>query len=367
MIHPQSSFQSHSHASSSEIFRNLPKADLHCHLDGSLRPSTLQQLSIERAISLPVNSSDELAQWMRVDDAANLEDYLARFAITLSVMQTVAELERIAYEFVLDAAHDGVRYIECRFCPALCTREGLTSNEVVEAVVRGLVRGENESGTVARVIVCALRSMPMPHAMEMAELAVAWHGRGVVAFDIAGAEHGNSATQHLEAFSFVRRSNMAVTIHAGEAAGAASIAEAIHECGANRIGHGTRLFEDPALEAYVVDRRIALEVCPTSNVQTRAVTAFSSHPLTRYNTLGAVVTINTDNRLMSGVNLSDEFAKCRNELGLTTKEIATLAINAFDSSFLPWEERRTLRSKAAEDMLVWLDRANALEEQAGNA
>jgi adenosine deaminase len=330
-----------------EIVRRLPKADLHCHLDGSLRPATLLELSIERGLTLPVDTASALGAWMRVDDARHLEDYLARFEVTLAAMQDTVALERIAYEFVLDAALDGVRYIEARFCPALSVRGGLSLDDVMQAVLRGRARGQKDTGTLARVIVCALRSFAWPHALEMAELAVAYKGKGVVAFDLAGGEFGNPASDHALAFDFARQHDLAVTVHAGEGDGPASIREALHRCGADRIGHGTRLREDPSLEAYVIDHRITLEVCPTSNVQTRVVPTFAEHPLARYVIMGAVVTINTDNRLMSGVSLTDEYVRCAQHLQFDIDTLAMLAITSFDSSFLPHVERETLREAIA--------------------
>jgi adenosine deaminase len=330
-----------------EIMRRMPKADLHCHLDGSLRPSTLLELSTERGLTLPVHTASALGAWMRVDDARHLEDYLARFEVTLAAMQDTVALERIAYEFVLDAALDGVRYIEARFCPALHVRGDLSLDDVMQAVLRGLARGQKETGALARVIVCALRSVAWPHALEMAELAVAYKGQGVVAFDLAGGELGNPASAHALAFDFARQHDLAVTVHAGEGDGPASIREALHRCGADRIGHGTRLREDPSLEAYVIDHRITLEVCPTSNVQTRVVPTFAEHPLARYVVMGAVVTINTDNRLMSGVSLTDEYVRCAQHLQFDIDTLAMLAITSFDSSFLPHMERETLREAIA--------------------
>jgi len=330
-----------------EIVQRMPKADLHCHLDGSLRPSTLLELSAERGLALPVSTAVALGDWMRVDDARSLEEYLARFEVTLAAMQDAVALERVAYEFVLDAALDGVRYIEARFCPALSVRGSLSLDDVMQAVLRGLARGEKETGTLARVIVCALRSMAWPHALEMAELAVAFKGRGVVAFDLAGGEFGNPASAHALAFDFARQHDLAVTVHAGEGDGPASIREALHRCGADRIGHGTRLREDPSLEAYVIDHRITLEVCPTSNVQTRVVPTFAEHPLARYVVMGAVVTINTDNRLMSGVSLTDEYVRCAQQLNFDLDTLAMLAITSFDSSFLPHVERESLRESIA--------------------
>ena len=337
-------------AAFTEILQRMPKAELHCHLDGSLRPSTLLALSSEQDYHLPVTTAQSLGDWMRVDDAHNLTEYLARFEITLAVMQDATSLERIAYELVLDASADGVRYIEVRFCPALNTRGGLSLDAVVLAVLRGLARGEVESGTMARVIICALRSLPWPHAMEMAELAVAFKDRGVVAFDLAGAELGNPAHLHALAFDFARANNVAITVHAGEGDGAHSIHEAVHRCATDRIGHGTRLHEDPALEAYVIDRQIPLEVCPTSNVQTRVVPAFGEHPLVRYRRMGAAVTLSTDNRLMSGVSLTDEYVRCAQHLSYGLADLTEMSLAAFDAAFLPQAERQRLRHAAERDI-----------------
>ncbi len=330
--------------------RALPKAELHCHLDGSLRPSTLLELSEQQGHVLAATTAPALGEWMRVDDARNLADYLARFEVTLAVMQDVTSLERIAYELVMDAAGDGVRYIEARFCPALNTRGGLAGDVVVDAVLAGLARGERESGTVARLIICALRSFPMPHSQEMAELAVAYRERGVVAFDLAGGEAGNPARLHVAAFDHARRHDLAVTVHAGEGDGAESIREAVHYCAADRIGHGTRLLEDSSLERYVVDRQIPLEVCPTSNVQTRVSASFAEHALARYVALGAVVTINTDNRLMSGVSLTDEYMLCAQHLGYDLRQLAAISLASFDAAFVDLTTRRMLRERAAADI-----------------
>jgi len=345
-----------------EIVQRLPKAELHCHLDGSLRPRTLYDLSLEHGIALRVGSASALADWMRVDDARDLADYLARFEYTLAVMQDAVSLERIAHELVLDAALDGVRYIEARFCPALNTRKGLALDDVVRAVLKGLARGQRETGTIARAIICALRSFPAPHSLEMAELAVAFKDHGVVAFDLAGGEAGNPAHHHAPAFEFARWHDLAVTVHAGEGDGPHSIRDAIHRCGANRIGHGTRLHEDPRLEAYVVDRQIPLEVCPTSNVQTRVSSTFIEHKLARYVALGAVVTINTDNRLMSGVSLTQEYLRCAEHLGYDLATLSRLSLAAFDAAFLPHAERIAARNAAARDIAQVLADAAQLPE-----
>jgi len=347
-------------AAFAEVLQRMPKAELHCHLDGSLRPATLLELSTAHGLTLPATTRDELGAYMRVDDAHNLEEYLARFEITLAVMQDAASLERLAHELVLDAALDGVRYIEVRFCPALNVRGGLSLDDVVAAVLRGLSRGERETGTIARVIICALRSLPWPHAMEMAELAVSYRGRGVVAFDLAGGELGNPAHEHAQAFDYARNNDLAVTVHAGEGDGPLSIREAVHRCGADRIGHGTRLHEDARLEAYIIDHRIPLEVCPTSNVQTRVVPSFAEHPLVRYVKRGAVVTINTDNRLMSGVSLTDEYVSCAQHLGFGFADLSQLALAAFDAAFLPHAERQSMRDAAAREIAQLMEAQDPL-------
>lgn len=338
-----------------DALRRLPKAELHCHLDGSLRPSTLLELSAAQGHPLPVTTVEALTSWMRVDDAQNLEEYLARFERTLAVMQDAESLERIACELVQDAAAEQIRYLEVRYCPTLNTLGGLSADAVVAAVHRGLARGEAETGTVARSILCALRSFPWPHAMDVAELAVASRGLGVVAFDLAGGERGNPAHLHAQAFDYARQHDLAVTVHAGEGDGPESIREAVHRCAADRIGHGTRLHEDPALEAYVIDRQIPLEVCPTSNVQTRVVPTFAAHPLARYLRMGAVVTLNTDNRLMSDVTLTDEYERCATHLGLGLAELSQMALHSFDAAFLPLAERRALRRAAEREIAALRD------------
>lgn len=343
-----------------KLLKKLPKAELHCHLDGSVRPWTLLELSTARRIILPQATPAMLGDWMRVDDARNLEDYLARFAVTLDVMQDAPAIERIAYELVLDAAADGVKYLEARFCPALNTRESLTPEAAVRAALKGLSQGERETGTVARAIICALRTVPAPHSQEMAELAVAFRDKGVVAFDLAGGEAGNPAQHHREAFAFARAHDLAVTVHAGEGAGPESIRAAVHECGAHRIGHGTRLYEDASLLAYVRDRRIPLEVCPTSNVQTRVAPTFADHPLAQYVTQGLVVTLNTDNRLMSGVSLTDEYVRCAEHLGFDLSTLSNIALASFDAAFIAWPDRQRVRARAVDLIGEILGEAAAL-------
>ncbi len=341
------------------LLQRLPKAELHVHLDGSLRPETLSALAFERGVPLPRTDIGELGSYMRVDDARNLEDYLARFGITLSVMQDADALERIAHELVIDSAEDGIRYVEVRYCPALNIEGGLSLDDVVLAVDRGLRRGERETGTVARTIVCALRNLGGSHAQEMAELAVAHRAHHVVAFDLAGAEAGHPARDFVNAFAHARQHDLAVTVHAGEGDGASSIRDAVHLCGADRIGHGTRLGEDASLLAYVRDRGITLEVCPTSNVQTRVANTFAEHPLRMQYESGVRVTLNTDNRLMSGVTLTEEYARCAQHLGFDLSTLAVIASHAFDAAFLPQPERVRLHAAAQRETAQLLAEAAA--------
>ena len=325
-----------------ELLHRLPKAELHCHLDGSLRPETMLDLGRELDRPMPAPDADSLREYMIVDDARNLEDYLERFAITLSVMQTEAALERIAYELAEDAARDGVRYIEVRYAPVLNVREGLSLEQAVEAPLRGLARAEAEHGVKGRVIVTAIRNMAPSVSQELAELAVAYRHRGVVGFDLAGGEAGNPAKAHRKAFEYARSHDLACTCHAGEGDGADSVRQAVHVCGAHRIGHATRLIEDASLTDYCNDHRIALEICLTSNVQTRATDSYASHPFREYYDRGLNVVLNTDNRLMSGVTLTDEYMHAAESLDFGFDELARVALNGFESCFLPYEVRMQL-------------------------
>ena len=334
----------------SELLRRLPKAELHCHLDGSVRPETLLELAREYDQPAPRDDPEALREYMRVDDARSLEDYLARFDVTLGVMQTAAALERIANELSIDAARDGVRYLEVRYAPVLNTRRGLSLGEAVEAPLRGLERAERDGGAVARVIICGLRHMASDVSLELSRLAVAYRHRGVVGFDLAGGELGNPASPHAAAFAYAREHDLACTCHAGEGAGASSVREAVHVCGANRIGHATRLYEDESLMQYVNDRRIALEICLTSNVQTHAVESYQEHPLRAYFDRGMNVVLNTDNRLMSGTTLTDEYLHAATALGFTFDELAEVALNGFSSAFLPWEDRQRLLGRARDEI-----------------
>ena len=325
-----------------ELIRRLPKAELHVHLDGSLRPATMIDLARKAKVALPAWTPDELGRHMLVDDARDLDDYLARFELTIALLQTPEAIEQVAWEMCQDAAADGVRYLEVRYCPHLSRRGGLSLDEVTAAELRGLARGERDFGIVARAINCSLRHFDPAVSVEIAAHSATFVGRGVVGFDLAGGEATHRATPHAAAFEIAARGGLRITVHAGEAAGADSVAEAVHACRAERIGHGTRLYENPALRDYIRDRRILLETNITSNVQTRAVPGASAHPVRRYVDEGLNVTLSTDNWLMSGVTLSGEYWLAHTEIRFTREEIDRMILNGFEGAFLPWPEREAL-------------------------
>jgi adenosine deaminase len=333
-----------------EALHRLPKTDLHVHLDGSVRPVTLIELARERGVPMPHDEPEALAAHMHVTGARDLLDYLSRFDTTLSVMQDADALKRVAYELAEDAAAENVRYMEVRFSPVLHTQGELSLDEVVHATLRGLRHGEVEHPIRTGLIVCGIRNMSPRTSLELADLTVQFKGRGVVAFDLAGAEYNNPAKMHREAFYRVGNANVAATIHAGEAYGPESIHQALHYCNANRIGHGTRLFEDPDLMQYANDFRIPLEICLTSNVQTRAVDTFADHPLRLYYDEGLVVTLNTDNRLMSATTVTEEYWRAHQHLGFTWEELARIALHGFESAFLHFQEKRALVEAVAAEL-----------------
>ena len=286
-----------------------PKAELHCHLDGSLRLLTMLELARQQGKTslLPADTEEGLEEALRaVDHSATLEEYLAWFRYTLPLMQSPAALARIAYELAEDNAREHVRYLEVRFAPVLHTEEGLSLEQVVDAVLDGLRQAERDLPIRTSVIVCGLRDRYESASLRQAEVAAAYRGRGVVGFDLAGGEAGNPPKHHLHAFYYARNHLLNLTVHAGESWGPDSIRQAIFFCGAHRIGHGTSLYHDPDLMQYAADHQIPLEICPTSNVQTHVVERLESHPLRQYVEVGVPVTINTDNRLFSRTSVTEE-------------------------------------------------------------
>lgn len=323
--------------------RELPKTDLHVHLDGSLRLTTMLELAQDQGVSLPADSPEGLAKALHCgENTGSLTEYLKAFETTLLVLQSEDALYRAAYELGEDASEENVRYMEVRYSPMLHTRSGLRLTAVVEAVLAGLWEAQKNHGIVCNVILCGIRNISPESSVEMAQLAVAYKNRGVVAFDLAGAEYDYPAKHHVRAFKLVHNNNIAVTIHAGEAYGPASIHQAIHVCGAHRIGHGCRLREDGDLLHYVNDHRIALECCPSSNVQTGAVRDLRTHPLKLYHDLGLRVTINTDNRLITDTSVSRELWLCHTQMGLNREDIHRMIINGFKAAFLPFHQKQTM-------------------------
>lgn len=325
-----------------ELLRRIPKAELHCHLDGSVRPSTLLELGTRIGSALPAGDAEGLRRAMRVADGCTLDSYLSCFSVTLAVLQTAEALERVAYELAEDVANDGGWYLEVRFAPLLNTLGGLSQDEVVAAIWRGLARGEIAHGVVSRIIICALRQLDPDVSLEAARLAVARRDRGVVAFDLAGPEVGHPAASHASAFLYARDHDLACTCHAGEADGSESVRQAVHRCATNRIGHGTRMIDDRALTDYVIDRQITVEVCLTSNVQTGATRSYALHPLRALLQRGASVSLCTDNRLMSDTTLTNEYAHAEAAQGLGLEGLLGIARAGFASAFLPWSERQVL-------------------------
>lgn len=343
-----------------------PKVLLHDHLDGGLRPATVLELAREHGYHhLPADTGPELAAWFATAaNSGSLEQYLETFTHTVAVMQTTSALERVARECVEDLHADGVVYAEVRFAPELHLEEGLSLDEVVDAVLRGFAAGQGAAEASGRPIIVRTLLTAMRHAarsQEIAELAVQFRDRGVVGFDIAGAEAGNPPSRHLGAFDYLRANCAHFTIHAGEAFGLPSIHEAVAFCGTDRLGHGVRVIDDvrlpdgatPADESfdgavlgqvasYVRDKRIPLELCPSSNVQTGAVASIAEHPFNILAKLRFRVTVNTDNRLVSDTSMSREFMVLHEQFGYGWTDFERFTVNAMKSAFIPFDERLRL-------------------------
>ncbi|WP_394841363.1 adenosine deaminase [Pendulispora brunnea] len=339
-----------------EIIEKLPKTDLHVHLDGSARLATILELGQRYKVDLPAHDLEGLRKAMHLgENVGSLVEYLKAFDVTLRVMQTAEALRRIAYELAEDAAHENVRYMEVRYSPMLHTRRGLRLTNVVEAVLEGLRAAQDACGIESNVILCGIRNVSPESSLEMAQLAVAYKGRGVVGFDLAGAEYDHPAKHHKAAFQLVRDNNINVTIHAGEAYGPESIAQAIHVCGAHRIGHGCRLRENGDMLHYVNDHRIPIECCPSSNLQTNAVRDLASHPLKLYKDLGLRVTVNTDNRLVTDTTVSKELWLCHTQLGLTFADLKQIIVSGFKSAFLPFHVKQQYLRKVSDELAAFPD------------
>jgi adenosine deaminase len=334
-----------------DLVRRAPKVLLHDHLDGGLRPATIVDLAREIGHELPAPDPASLGSWFTESaDSGSLERYLETFDHTVAVMQTAEQLTRVARECVEDLAQDGVVYAEVRYAPEQHLGGDLTLDEVVAAVQEGFDEGQAAAGgrIVVRQLLTAMRHQA--RSREIAELSVAWRDRGVAGFDIAGAEAGYPPTRHLDAFEYLQRENAHFTIHAGEAFGLPSIWQAIQWCGADRLGHGVRIIDDITvaddgsvelgrLAAYVRDQRIPLEMCPFSNLQTGAAASIAEHPIGLLTRLRFRVTVNTDNRLMSGTSMTREMTALSEAFGYGLADLRWFTVNAVKSSFLPFDER----------------------------
>lgn len=332
-----------------EMIKKIPKVELHDHLDGGVRASTIIELAAEQNIELPTYDPDDLAAWFqRGADRKSLALYLEGFGVTLAVMQTPEALERIACETIEDLAADNVVYAEIRFAPVLNQQQGLNLETVVESVLRGLEAGKRKTGVDYGLILCAMRNQSV--SLETAELAVSFRGKGVVGFDLAGDEYGHPPKRHLDAFEYIRQKNFNITIHAGEAFGMESIWQAIQLCGAHRIGHATRLLEDMmvvgtriekmgSLSNYIRDKRIPLEMCLSSNIQTGVASNIDEHPFNIYYRNNFRVSLCTDNRLMSNTTLGKEMSLAVKHFNLTVRDLEKITINSMKSAFITHDER----------------------------
>ena len=338
---------------SQDFLRSLPKVLLHEHLDGGLRPQTVIDLAVENGYTgLPSSHAEELAGWFhRGAQRGSLPEYLEGFEHTCGVMQTRAAIERVAFEFIEDMFHDGVVYAECRFSPCFHLERGLTPEAVVQAAIDGFNRGQEKYGVAWGLILCGMRHLT--DSLEWAELAISFRHRGVVGFDLAGEEAGYPPKKHAAAFESIQRANFYSTLHAGEAFGVASIWQALQICGAHRLGHATRLTDDMTivdgrivklgtLAQYILDRRIPLEMCLSSNVHTGAVRSMSEHPFRLYFERGYRVTINTDDRLMSDTSMTKEFDIAVEEFGLGVKDLEKITVNAMKSAFAHFDDRLSM-------------------------
>jgi adenosine deaminase len=335
-----------------EFLRTVPKVLLHDHLDGGVRPQTVIDLARETKYDkLPTTDPGELAEWFhRGATRGSLPLFLEGFEHTCGVMQTEEALERVAYEMMEDMKKDGVVYVETRFAPAFHIQKGLHHETVVRSVLKGLERGKRDFGVEFGILLCAMRSMEPHFSEEIAELAVDFRDNGVVGFDLAGEEGGYPPKKHVDAFHYIQRENFNITVHAGEAFGKESIWQAIQWCGAHRIGHATRLIEDMKvkdgevlsmgrLAQYVLDKRIPLEICLTSNVHTGAVKNMKDHPFGVYYRYKFRVSLNTDDRLMSNITLTDEYQTAADAFDLKLDDLEKITINAMKSAFMPYKRR----------------------------
>jgi adenosine deaminase len=341
---------------SDTLLQALPKTDLHCHLDGSLRLETFRELGKAEGMEMPEDDAELRRMYFPSNRECEMDEFLRHFDHTVSLLQVEENLERVAYELAMDFAADGVWRLEVRFCPLKHNEKGMTPDGAVAAVQAGLRRAEKETGISTGIIVTGIRTIEPSRSLELAKLAVAWKNRGVVAFDLAGDEQDHPAKHHQASFYHVMNNNQNVTIHAGEGFGPESIHQALHRCGANRIGHGTRLEEDPDLMAYVANNRVPLEICLSSNVQSCLVSDLAHHPFRFYLREGLRVSLNCDNTLFAETSPLRELRLAVDTFDLTLLETEHLLLNGFKSAFMPESDKGAMVQEALATMTSLRDK-----------
>lgn len=328
-----------------KFVEKLPKTDLHCHLDGSLRPETLIELAQRYQVKLPSYEREPMMAALKYGRVrANLEEYLMGFDPLLAVMQTPEDVERVAYELCEDASLENVWHLEMRYCPNHHDLKGMTPEQMIEAAIKGGNRATKDFGISVGHILCGLKHHPAGSLLDVAKLAAQYKGQGVVGFDLAGPEAGFPIRDHLEAIYFARKNHLFITLHAGESYGPQSISQAVHEAHAHRVGHGTSLPNDPELLQWVVNHRVGVEACPISNWHTGAVKSLDQHPIMKFLAANVRVSINTDNRLCSDTTITEEILALIEHFDISLENIRKLLTNGFKSAFLPYEQRCTMLS-----------------------
>lgn len=329
-----------------DLLARLPKVDLHLHLDGSVKPETILELAMAQGIPLPVYDTNELIPHMRVtEDCSSLIEYLGKFDFTTRFLQTAEALERVAYEVVEQSALHNCRYVEVRFAPQLHRHSGLTLEETFHFVIEGLKRAQRDFGTKFGVIGICMRNHSCAANLEVIEAASAFVGKGVVAVDLAGDEATYPPEFFRDVFARSHKLGIPVTIHAGEAAGAINVYEAVTHLGATRIGHGVRLRENADILKMIKDRRIPLEMCPISNIQTKAVASWEAYPIREYLDQGLIVTVNTDNPSVSGTNITNEYRALADRFGFSIHELVKLIMNGVEAAFMADDAKEMFRQE----------------------
>lgn len=331
---------------SRKLIEQLPKTDLHCHFDGSIRVGTVIEIAQRKGIKLPSFEPEVLMEKMKYGRVRkSLEEYLMGFDPLIAVLQEPEDIERAFFEVCEDAHLENVWHLELRYCPMLSTKEGMTADEVVKACIKAATKAERQFGMSVRHIMCGLKNSSSDTTLEMAKLASKYYDQGVVGFDMAGPESGYPIKDHLKAIYWAKRNHLFITLHAGESAGPESILEALYEGGAHRVGHGTSLVKDPELLNFVIDHRIGVEACPLSNWHTGAVKSLDDHPIKYLLENNVRVSINTDNRLCSDTTVTEEIMAVIERLNMDMSQVKKLLTNGFKSAFLPYAERTRFLDK----------------------